>query len=147
MSYFCTDQINGWSDSAYSNPEYDKLYTEQLHAIDPVKRKAILDQMQQIIYEQSPYLLLTYANDTEGWNTAKWQGWVQSPAGFGNVVNQTGQIATYLDAQPKTAAAGSSGGGGSSTTTIVIAAVAAALVIVVVAALLLRRRRVRAMEE
>ena len=147
VSYFCTDQINGWSDSAYSNPEYDKLYNEQLHAIDPAKRKAILDQMQQIIYEQSPYLLLTYANDTEGWNTAKWQGWVQSPAGFGNVVNQTGLIATYLDVQPKTAAAGSSGGGGSSTTTIVIAAVAAALVIVVVAALLLRRRRVRAMEE
>jgi peptide/nickel transport system substrate-binding protein len=147
VSYFCTDQINGWSDSAYSNPEYDKLYNEQLHAIDPVKRKAILDQMQQIIYEQSPYLLLTYANDTEGWNTAKWQGWVQSPAGFGNVINQTGLMATYLDVEPKAAAAGSAASDGSSGTTIIVIAAVAAAIVVVVAVLLLRRRRARAVEE
>jgi peptide/nickel transport system substrate-binding protein len=148
VSYFCTDQINGWSDCAYSNPEYDRLYTEQLHAIDPVERKAILDQMQQIIYEQSPYLLLTYANDTEGWNTAEWQGWVQSPAGFGTVINQTSVLATYLFVQPKVAeTGGGSSGGGTSTTTIVIAAIVAAAIVVVVIVLLLRRRRVRAVEE
>ena len=129
-SYFTTDQIGGWSDSAYSNPEYDQLYIDQLHTIDPVERKAILDQMQQIIYEDSPYLLLTYSNDTEGWNTAKWEGWVKSPAGFGNVLNQTVGVFTYLEVRPKVGRVGrrrpTDGGGSSTTTWIIVGVVAAA---------------------
>lgn len=145
VSYFCTDQIGGWSDSAYSNPEYDKLYVQQSQTIDPLKRQAILDRMQQIIYQQSPYLLLTYANDAEGWNTAKWEGWVHSPAGFGNVINQTGLIATYLFVHPK-AATGSSSPSGS--TTAIVAAIAAVVVVAaIVLVVLLRRRRVRVVEE
>ena len=148
-SYFTTDQINGWSDSAYSNPEYDKLYIEQLHTIDPVARKAILDKMQQIIYEDSPYLLLTYSNDTEGWNTAKWEGWVKSPAGFGNVLNQTVGVFTYLEVRPKAAATGGTtdSGGGSDTTLWIVVGVVAALVVIVVIVLLLRRGRSHAVEE
>jgi peptide/nickel transport system substrate-binding protein len=147
VSYFCTDQINGWSDSAYSNPTYDKLYAEQLHAIDPVKRKAILDQMQQIVYRDSPYLVTTYNTDAEGWNTDKWTGWVRSPAEFGNVINQTAVLATYLYVEPKTATAETGGSGSSSTTTIVIAAIVAAVVVIAVVVLLLRRRRAQAVEE
>ncbi len=147
-SYFTTDQIGGWSDCAYSNPEYDELYTEQLHAIDPVERKAILDKMQQIIYEQSPYLLLAYNNDTEGWNTAEWTGWVRSPAEFGNVLNQTTGVFTYLEVQPKVAeTASTETSGGSSTTTWIIVGVVAAIVVIVVIALLMRRGRGRAVEE
>jgi len=147
-SYFTTDQIGGWSDCAYSNPEYDKLYLEQLHTIDPVARKAILDQMQQIIYEDSPYLLLTYSNDTEGWNTAEWEGWVKSPAGFGNVLNQTTGVFTYLEVRPKVAEESpSSGGGGSGGTTWIIVGVIAAVVVIVVVVLLVRRGRTRAVEE
>ena len=70
--------------------------------------------MQQIIYEDSPYLLLTYSNDTEGWNTAKWKGWVHSPADIGNVLNQTGCF-TYLEVRPKTATTDGSEGGGTTT--------------------------------
>ena len=149
-SYFTTDQINGWSDCAYSNPEYDQLYMDQLHTIDPLERKAILDKMQQIIYEDSPYLLLTYSNDTEGWNSAKWEGWVKSPADSGNVLNQTVGVFTYLEVRPKTAEPGdgsSTGGGGSSTTLWIVVGVVAALVVIVVVVLLARRGRGRALEE
>jgi peptide/nickel transport system substrate-binding protein len=147
-SYFTTDQIGGWSDCAYSNPEYDQLYTDQLHAIDPVERKAIIDQMQQIIYEDSPYLLMTYSNDTEGWNTAKWEGWVKSPADSGNVLNQTVGVFTYLEVRPKVAEAGGAAtDGGSSTTTWIIVGVVAAIVVIVAIVLLARRGRGRAVEE
>jgi peptide/nickel transport system substrate-binding protein len=146
-SYFCTDQIGGWSDSAYSNPEYDKLYTAQLHTIDPVKRKAIIDQMQQIIYRDSPYLVLTYNDDTEGWNTAKWTGWVRSPAGFGNVLNQSNGVFTYLEVQPKAVLTSTTTGGGSSSTTWIILGVIAALIMIVAIVLVARRRRALAVEE
>jgi peptide/nickel transport system substrate-binding protein len=146
-SYFTTEQIGGWSDCAYSNPEYDKLYIDQLHTIDPVKRKAILDQMQQIIYRDSPYLLLAYNNDTEGWNTAKWEGWVRSPAGFGNVLNQTTGVFTYLEVRPKVQTASTTTSGGSSSTTWIIVGVVAAIVVILVIVLLARRGRGRAIEE
>ena len=144
VSYFCTDQINNWSDSAYSNPEFDRLFVEQSHQIDTVKRKKIVDRMQQIIYEQSPYVVLTYGHDTEGWNTAKWTGWVHSPAGFGNVVNQTGVIATYLNVQPKAATTGDTGGRSGSAVWIAVAAVALVGASIVV---LLRRRGSKTVEE
>jgi peptide/nickel transport system substrate-binding protein len=147
-SYFCTDQIGGWSDCAYSNPEYDALYMKQLHAIDPTERKAIIDRMQQIIYEESPYLVLTYSNDAEGWNTAKWEGWVRSPAEDGIVLNQTNGVFTYLEVRPKVAEESTTAsGGGSSTTTWIVVGVVAAIVVILVAVVFMRRSRGRALEE
>jgi len=58
LSIFLTSQINGWSDSAWSDPQYDRLYAAQAAELDPQKRKAIIWQMEQIIYQQSPYVLL-----------------------------------------------------------------------------------------
>ena len=145
MSYFCTDQINGWSDSAYTNPEFDKLFVEQSQTIDSAVRKAIIDRMQQIIYEESPYLVLTYNNDIEGWNTAKWTGWVRSPAGSGDVVNQTAVMATYLSVQPRTATTEEEAGG--SSTGVWIAVISAVVVVGAVTVVLLRRRGSRAVEE
>jgi peptide/nickel transport system substrate-binding protein len=145
VSYFCTDQINGWSDSAYSNPQFDKLYVLQSHTIDTTNRKQILDQMQQIIYQHSPYLVLDYNDDMEGWNTGKWSGWVQSPAGFGNVVNQTSVAATYLFVQPKSAATPTSSGGSSAALWVVAVVVVIGIVVALIA--LLRRRGRRTVEE
>jgi len=39
FSIFLTSQINGWSDCAWSNPTYDRLYTQQASAIDPPNDK------------------------------------------------------------------------------------------------------------
>ncbi len=86
MSYFTKAQINSWSDCAWSNAQYDQLYKQQAAAVDQTQRKQQLDQMQEIWYRESPYIILAYSNDIEGWNTAKWQGWIESPAKVGNVV-------------------------------------------------------------
>jgi len=53
-SIFTTDQCLSWSDGCYSDPTYDKLYAEQKAALDFEERRAIIQEMQQHIYERTP---------------------------------------------------------------------------------------------
>ena len=58
LSVVGCDQYGGWSDTAYCNPAYDKLYKQQGVTLDPVKRKAIVWKMQDILYRDKPYIQL-----------------------------------------------------------------------------------------
>ncbi|MGD9958966.1 ABC transporter substrate-binding protein [Nocardioides sp.] len=60
LSYFTTGQHGGLSDSWYTNPEYDTLYEQQHVEMDHDKRVDIVKQMQEILYEDSPYLVTAY---------------------------------------------------------------------------------------
>jgi peptide/nickel transport system substrate-binding protein len=141
MSVFTTAQINSWSDCAWSNKDYDRLYTQQATTIDPQARKAVIWKMEELLYEQSPYIVLTYPLSLEAYNTDQWTGWVRYPAGKGGVFYEADNIDTFLQAQPKTATAVESGGG-SPWALIAIIAVAAAIA-AGAAVLIIRRRRVR----
>ena len=145
LSVFTTAQIGGWSDCGWSNEEFDQLYEEQLHAIDVGTRKQLIDRMQQLIYEQTPYIVLTTRSDTEAYDTGKWTGWVKSPARIGSALWQI-IPENYLYVQPKTAGVVTQTGGGSSSTWIIVA-VAAAAAAVIVLVLAIRRRKTRAVEE
>jgi len=142
-----TAQIEGWNDTLWTDPEYDKLAVEQAQTIDVAKRGESLTRMQQIIYAGSPYLLFTYPAQLEAYNTDKWEGWVPAPQGVpgysGSVMYFYPNIDTYFTVKPKTAIAAS----GSSDTTLIIVLVAAAAVIVGVAAWIVLRRRARTVEE
>jgi peptide/nickel transport system substrate-binding protein len=147
LSYFTTGQINSWSDCAWSDPEYDKLFKQQNQTIDPTQRKAIIDQMQQILYEESPYIVTAYSNDLEAYNIDKWQGYAASPSEVGNVLfppyGNAGSE-NYLLIEPRTAVTGEE----SSSSTVAYVIVAAAVIVVaLVAVLVLRGRRARATEE
>ena len=146
LSYFTTDQINGWSDCGWSNAEYDKLYEEQAVTVDPAQRKAIIDSMQEIIYRESPYIPTVYSNDLEAFNVDKWEGYAASPAEIGNVLfppyGQAGNE-NYLLIRPKTAATTEETG--SSAALWIAIAVGAAIVILLVV-LIARRRSPRAEE-
>jgi peptide/nickel transport system substrate-binding protein len=100
FSVFTTGQIDGWSDCEYSNTAYDSLYNQQRRTVDAASRKALTDQMQQILYTQSPYILLAYPQDLQACNTSKWAGWVQAPGVDGGVVG-TGVIDSYLNVHPE----------------------------------------------
>ena len=143
LSYFTTGQINGWSDCAWSNKEYDQLYLQQAQTIDLKQRKAIIDKMQEIIYRESPYIPTVYSNDLEAYNTAKWEGYAASPSKIGNVLfppyGNAGNE-NFLLIRPKAATAGAGTGGGSSTVWIVTGIVVVAA-IAIVAVLVVRRRR------
>jgi peptide/nickel transport system substrate-binding protein len=56
LSVLLCNQLGGWSDTGYCNPEYDKLYDEQGITLDTEKRKAIVWEMQDIQSRDLPYL-------------------------------------------------------------------------------------------
>ena len=132
MSIFTTAQINSWSDCAWSNAQYDKLFLEQQTTIDPVKRADIVHQMEQMIYEQSPYIPTAYPENVEAYNDAGWQGWQATPGKGGGVFFTSPVMASYLTVHPVTKAAAS---GGSSSRGLLIGVVVAIVVVIVVVAL------------
>ena len=67
------------SDSFYSNPRYDELFLQQRAEPDPAKRKAILDEMQQLVYDEAPYHILYYDAELHAYRTDKFAGWTNQP--------------------------------------------------------------------
>lgn len=82
LSVFVTDQCLGWSDGCWTNPEYDALYTRQQGEMDRTQRKATIDQMQLMIAEQLPTMVLNYWGDLQAYRTDRFDpsSWVKSPA-------------------------------------------------------------------
>jgi peptide/nickel transport system substrate-binding protein len=144
LSLFIKDQIGDWSDCAWWSPEYDKLYNEQATTIDTTARKALIDRMQQIIYEQSPYIILAYPKGLEAVNVSRWEGWVQSPEGTGSAIYSVDNFDSYLFVHPK---AGATAEGSSARGVGVVAIGVAVLVVVIVVVVLVRRRRGRVEEQ
>jgi peptide/nickel transport system substrate-binding protein len=141
LSVLTTSQIGAWSDTQWSDPEYDRLYALQQTTLDPEARKQLIWKMQQIVYDQSPYITLTYPEWLESYNDGRWTGWVKTPSGDGPVIYTQYNIDTYLSAAPKPVAAQTANGGGGSTGVIVAVVVAVAAVAIVTLIVVRRRRR------
>ena len=140
LSVMLTEQIENWSDSAWSNAEYDQLFEQQTVALDPEKRKEIAWRMQEILYDESPYIVLVYAKTLEAYDTARWQGWVKSPGETGSVHNSW----SFLALEPVGVADEAAGGSSWLLPVVIIAAVAAAGLVIL---LIWRHRGKRAEEE
>jgi peptide/nickel transport system substrate-binding protein len=63
----------------WSNAEYDKLFLKQAVTMDQDKRIEIVQKMQQIVYEEAPYIVLLYDNSIQAVRSDKWEGYVQVP--------------------------------------------------------------------
>lgn len=96
LSVLTCDQWGNNNDSGYCNPKYDELYTAQGVARDRAERQGIINQMQQIAYDDRPYIVLAYQNVIEA-HTPKWTGFLLSPL-VGSVNNLSTQ--TLLQAHP-----------------------------------------------
>ena len=79
LKFFQTSEIGASSDSYYSNPHYDDLYKQQRAESDPVKRKAILAEMQNLVYDEAPYHILYYDAELDAYRTDKFAGWANQP--------------------------------------------------------------------
>ena len=88
LSVMTTGSIESWSDCMWSNTEYDRLFLEQQTTIDVQERIALVHQMQQIIYDESPYIPLVYPHDLEAANKGTWTGWVRASNEQGPLVVQ-----------------------------------------------------------
>lgn len=99
LSIFTTDQIGGWSDSFYSNPEFDQLYLDQQVAPTQAERKAITDKMQQILYKDAPYDVLYYSSELQAYRTDNWHNYLLQPRQGGTPFFALG-VEAYLNLQP-----------------------------------------------
>jgi len=81
LSVVKCDQYGGWSDTAYCNPEYDELYEQQGVTIDQDARREIVWEMQEILYEDRPYIQLV-ALDFVAAHRANWSGLQPELTGF-----------------------------------------------------------------
>lgn len=163
LQIFTCGAIGGSSDSEYCNPEYDRLYAEQNKTTSTGARKAIIDQMQTIFYNDAPYHILYYDSELHAYRTDKFGGWQKQPLDAGTPLFSYSTIgyAFLTDASvlPSPTAAASSGpaasGGGvvtpapsatpakpasdSGSTPLIIGAILL-IVVIAVGFMLLRRR-------
>lgn len=147
LSYFTADQIENWSDCNWSDPEYEELYKLQGEELDTEKRLEYVHRMQQILYEQAPYIVTDYGPDFEAWNTDKWEGYIHIPDPNGNVLlppfgNGCG-YANFLSIGPKTAEGEEEDSGA----VLWVAIVAAVVILAIVVWFIMRARKPQATEE
>ncbi len=84
LSVLTTDQFvaGGWSDSGYHNPEYDQLYLDQQKAIDKNQRQQIIWKMQEIAFNDRPYIVLWYERLLQAYRSDRFTGFIESPLGI-----------------------------------------------------------------
>ncbi len=82
-------QWGNLSDSGYCNPAYDKLYQKQSTLLDRDARQQVVNEMQKIIFDDRPYIVLNYPNVIEA-HSPQWDGFVMSPL-VGSVNNLSTQ--------------------------------------------------------
>ena len=95
--------------------------------------------MQEILYKQSPYIILTYPKLLEAWNTEKWEGWKRIPQPNGAVAYISDNVSNYFNVAPK-AAETTTSTSSSSNTTLLIVVVVVVVVVVAIVLVLLRRK-------
>jgi peptide/nickel transport system substrate-binding protein len=139
LSVMTTSAIGSWSDCAWSNKEYDRLFLEQQTTIDVQKRIDIVHRMQQIVYDETPYIVLVYPNELEGYNHTAWTGWQRSLYNKGKVWFDA-LPGLYMNIQKAAVAPATSSSGSSA---VIAGAVAAVVVVALVVLLFVRRRRRR----
>ncbi|WP_081815143.1 ABC transporter substrate-binding protein [Leifsonia aquatica] len=89
LSVLTCAQWGNNNDSGYCNPAYDALYAQQAVAPTKEARQAIIDQMQQLAFDDRPYIVLNYQNVIEA-HSPKWTGFELSPL-VGSVNNLSTQ--------------------------------------------------------
>jgi peptide/nickel transport system substrate-binding protein len=84
LSVLITDQFveGGWSDSGYHNPEYDQLYLDQQQLVDKTARQQAIWKMQEMVFNDMPYIVLFYEDLLQAYRTDRFTGFVESPLGI-----------------------------------------------------------------
>jgi peptide/nickel transport system substrate-binding protein len=73
LSVVTKGQWCSWSDTGWDNPAYDKLYAKQGTTVNPAQRKAIVYNMQQIVWDNFLYTQLINEVSLDA-NSTKWTG-------------------------------------------------------------------------
>jgi peptide/nickel transport system substrate-binding protein len=82
LSVLTRDQWGSWSDTGFDNARYDKLYKEQGLAIKHDDRVRIVHEMQQIAFDERPYIILNYNETIDAWSN-DWAGFAENESVLG----------------------------------------------------------------
>lgn len=161
LGIFKCDEIGNSSDSNYCNPRYDELYEQQNAASDPAERKRLMDEMQEIFYNDAPYHILFYDAQLDAYRTDRFTGWQNQPISNGVPLFGYGPLGYTLltaagEASPQPSASTGAASPGAATpvpstggetptasggdSTVLIVGIAAVVVILAVGLMLFRRR-------
>jgi len=72
MQVLTTSAIGTWSDLYWSNETYDRIYNESMVQMDPVARRQLVDQLQQMAYDNMGSQLVAYAKTLYAANCSRW---------------------------------------------------------------------------
>jgi peptide/nickel transport system substrate-binding protein len=154
LSDFTCDQRGGLSDSWYCNKEYDSLYQQQNGEMDHAKRVEMVKKMQQILYEDTPYIVTAYTGVGEAVRTDRFACFQPQPDPGGvwlvqygghnyttlRPASQAGDCDGVKSAIRPVSASSSGSGSGSSTPVLVVGGVVVLLLIAAGGFLAARRR-------
>jgi peptide/nickel transport system substrate-binding protein len=136
--------VYGNNDSFYCNPQYDALYQKQLLVTDPQERVQIVHQMQEMLWQDQPYIMVSYTDQLEAYRTDRFTGFVTQPEKVGDLLATWGPL-SFISIHPVTATSGSTKGSSGIPAGVWIGIVVA--LIVVIGAVVLSRRRSGADED
>ena len=88
---------SGFNRTGWTNPEYDRLFDEQLTLLDLGRRQRVIERMQQIVYEDCPYVVLLYEDSVQAYRSDRFTGW---PVNREGVVGTLGGHA-YREVKPR----------------------------------------------
>ena len=94
LSILGCNQYGSWSDSGYCNHSYDRLYQQQGTATIPQQRKQIVDRMQQMIFNERPYIILSYDDGIDAWSP-HFAGFVESPQSIFNSLSLSSLVSVH----------------------------------------------------
>lgn len=97
------------SDSFFCDEEYDALYAQQAEQIDPAERAETVKKMQQILYEQAPYVVTAYYDNLEAYRSDRFTDFKPQPEPDGSLLFQYGTH-SYRSLRPVTAQDKAQGG-------------------------------------
>jgi peptide/nickel transport system substrate-binding protein len=90
------------SDSFYCNKAYDALFEKQSHQTDEAARADTVKQMEGMVYDDAPYVVLAYYGDLQAYRSDRFTGFTQQPPKTGPLLFQQG-VQSYLTIRPVTA--------------------------------------------
>jgi peptide/nickel transport system substrate-binding protein len=97
MLIFTCDQREegGWNDSGYCDEEFEEMYVEQAVTVDHEARRAIIWEMQEKLFNDRPYIVLTYAKTVQAYRSDRFTG-------FGLEAGDILWKSAFLKAEPVT---------------------------------------------
>jgi peptide/nickel transport system substrate-binding protein len=142
LSYLTCGQVpqtkddGAYNDAFYCNKKYDRLYEQQRSQMDETKRISEVKEMQQIFYDDVPYVVLFRPSSLMAYNHDRFTGFTPIPDPGGPVM-VANDFLNYMNVK----VAGSGGGSSASGVVIVVIIVIVLLGIIVGAVIALNRRR------